>query len=325
MAIDKGKILSGNIRALSKAITLTESSLKSHQNEANKLIEDLLPHTGKSRRIGISGTPGVGKSSFIERLGLFLVNKGHKVAVLAIDPSSPVSGGSILGDKTRMEQLANHPNSYIRPTPSAGTLGGVAQKSREAMLLCEAAGYDIILIETVGVGQSEFEVKNFVDFFTVVLLPGGGDELQGIKKGIIEIADTILINKADGENINNATRTQLEYQSALNLISAHSDWQPKVQCISALENKGIDTYWDLSDSFFDSEKSELLISKKRIQQNKMWMKKLFFELINKEIRDNSQLNNLWGKANQDIEKNESTPINKAQELFDRFLTSYTSK
>ncbi len=320
MSIDIQKLLSGDIRTLSKAITLSESTLPSHQEESNKLIEQILPHTGKSKRIGISGTPGVGKSSFIEKLGLYLIDQGLKVAVLAIDPSSPVSGGSILGDKTRMEELSHRAQSFIRPTPSSGTLGGVAQKSREAMLLCEAAGFDIVLIETVGVGQSEFEVKDLIDFFTVILLPGGGDELQGIKKGIIEIADTILINKADKANRDQANTTKLEYQSALHLLSQRSTWQPKVECVSAQENFGIDTYWDIVLEYYNSNK--LQINKNRSEQNKKWLSKLFYELIHNEIRNNKQTQKLWDRANEEVSNNISTPIIKARELFKSFIDSY---
>src|SRR3990167_3848479 len=198
MSIDREALLQGNRRALAKAITLTESKLDSHRQEAQLLLESLLPHTGNSIRIGITGIPGVGKSTFIEAFGLYLIKQGKKVAVLAVDPSSPITGGSILGDKTRMEVLSQQENAFIRPSPSGGALGGVAQKTRESMLLCEAAGYDVILVETVGVGQSEYEVASMVDFFLVLMLPNAGDELQGIKKGILGRAAPIVINRADG-------------------------------------------------------------------------------------------------------------------------------
>ena len=287
--IDINKLLNGDMRTLSKAITLTESSLQSHQNEAENLIESILEHTGKSKRIGISGTPGVGKSSFIEKLGLKLIENGHKVAVLAIDPSSPVSGGSILGDKTRMEKLSQNKNAYIRPTPSSGTLGGVAQKSREAMLLCEAAGYDIILIETVGVGQSEVEVSNLVDIFTVMLLPGGGDELQGIKKGIIEIADCILINKADGDNVERAQTTKREYQSALNIVSSMES-RIYIETTSSQTNHGIDEFINYLNNFFTTKKEH--INNKRVSQNIKWLNSLFYELINRKISSDKELSGL---------------------------------
>ena len=198
-------LLDGNRRALAKAITLVESTLDPHREEAQSILEQVLPHSGKSIRIGITGVPGVGKSTFIEAFGLYLIEQGKRVAVLAVDPSSPIAGGSILGDKTRMEDLSRKEEAFIRPTPASGALGGVAQKTRETMLLCEAAGYDVILVETVGVGQSEYQVSAMVDFFMVLMLPGGGDELQGIKKGIMELADALVINKADGPSETMAT------------------------------------------------------------------------------------------------------------------------
>lgn len=309
--IDINKLLNGDMRTLSKAITLTESSLESHQNEAENLIESILEHTGKSKRIGISGTPGVGKSSFIEKLGLKLIENGHKVAVLAIDPSSPVSGGSILGDKTRMEKLSQSKNAYIRPTPSSGTLGGVAQKSREAMLLCEAAGYDIILIETVGVGQSEVEVSNLVDIFTVMLLPGGGDELQGIKKGIIEIADCILINKADGDNVERAQTTKREYQSALNIVSSMES-RIYIETTSSQTNHGIDEFINYLNNFFTTKKEH--IHKKRVSQNIKWLNSLFYELINRKISSDKELSGLKSNLLEDLKSNKTTPIKSAKKL-----------
>ena len=214
-------------RAMAKSITLLESTLPADRLQADELLTGLLPHSGKSFRLGISGVPGVGKSTFIEALGLFLIAQGHRVAVLAIDPSSTVSGGSILGDKTRMEHLSVHDKAFIRPSPSSGTLGGVAEKTREAMLVCEAAGYDVILVETVGVGQSEYQVAGMVDFFMVLMLPNAGDELQGIKKGIIELADALVINKADGESLNHAGLTQRHYIAAMSLPERAGDEVPE--------------------------------------------------------------------------------------------------
>ena len=317
MKIDIQKLITGDMRTLSKAITLTESKLESHQIQAESLIESILKHTGKSKRIGISGTPGVGKSSFIEKLGLELIKNGHKVAVLAIDPSSPVSGGSILGDKTRMEKLSQDENAFIRPTPSSGTLGGVAQKSREAMLLCEAAGYDIILIETVGVGQSEVEVSNLVDIFTVMLLPGGGDELQGIKKGIIEVADCILINKADGDNIERAETTMREYQSALHIVS-NKDKSINVQTSSSLNNKGTEKFISYISEYFESNKEH--VEKRRISQNKKWLESLFFELINRKISQNKELKELRSKNLDMLALNQTTPIKAAKTLVESIFT-----
>src|SRR6185369_13428148 len=229
----------GNRRALAKAITLIESKLDRDRQQAQQVLEALLPHTGNSIRVGITGIPGVGKSTFIETFGLYLLSLGKKVAVLAVDPSSPIAGGSILGDKTRMEELSRRDNAFIRPSPSEGTLGGVAQHTRETMLLCEAAGYDVILVETVGVGQSEYEVAGMVDFFMVLMLPNAGDELQGIKRGIMELADALVINKADGEYTAQAARTRHHYQNALNMFSHTGFWLPRVLMCSALEHRGI--------------------------------------------------------------------------------------
>jgi LAO/AO transport system kinase len=222
-------VLSGNIVALSKAITLIESNLPSHRETAQKIIERCLPHTGKSIRLGITGVPGAGKSTFIESFGMFLTAKNKKVAVLAIDPSSQRTKGSILGDKTRMEELSNNEKAFIRPSPSAGSLGGVAQKTRESMMLCEAAGFDVVIVETVGVGQSETAVHSMVDFFLLLMIAGAGDELQGIKRGIMEMADALMINKADGDNLKRAQQAQAEYRSALHIFpKPESGWTPQV-------------------------------------------------------------------------------------------------
>lgn len=238
-------VLSGDRRALAKAITLVESTRPDHQEAAQRLLEQLLPATGQAARLGISGVPGVGKSTFIEVFGVHLVESGKRVAVLAVDPSSARSGGSILGDKTRMPRLSVSPRAFIRPSPAAGSLGGVARRTREAMLVCEAAGYEVILVETVGVGQSEFAVASMVDFFLVLMLAGAGDELQGMKKGILELADGLAINKADGDNLPRAQRAAAELQSALRLFrprSAH--WDPPVLQVSALEGRGMEAVWD---------------------------------------------------------------------------------
>lgn len=321
MKINVDDLRAGKIRALSKAITLSESKKTEHQADAQKLIEEILPDTGKSIRIGISGTPGVGKSTFIEALGVYLINKGHKVAVLAIDPSSPLSGGSILGDKTRMEKLSQLENAYIRPTPNSGTLGGVAQKTREAMLLCEAAGFDVILVETVGVGQSEFQVSEMVDFFTVLLLPGSGDQLQGIKKGIIEISDCILINKSEGENELRAKTTQREYLSALHIMHNDTEWQTRVECISAVESMGLDLYWEIVQEFLKKNKESGKLDHTRVQQNKKWLNNLFFELIKNKVDNNPQLQNAWKEAESKIEANQATPFASAQTMIDLLFKS----
>src|SRR5438094_2000280 len=239
-------VRAGNRRALAKAITLVESTRADHQQAAQRLLELLLPHTGDAARIGISGVPGVGKSTFIEAFGLYLIGVAKRVAVLAVDPSSAVSGGSILGDKTRMPQLAAAPEAFIRPSPAAGSLGGVTRRTREALLVCEAAGYDVVLVETVGVGQSEFAVASMVDFFLVLMLAGSGDELQGIKKGILELADALAINKADGQNVRPAEQAAAQYRSALRLFRhASAGWDPPVVTVSALEGRGMDKVWSI--------------------------------------------------------------------------------
>src|SRR5438477_7268642 len=239
-------VRAGNRRALAKAITLVESTRADHQRAAQRLLEVLLPETGRATRVGISGVPGVGKSTFIEAFGLFLIGRGKRVAVLAVDPSSARSGGSILGDKTRMPRLSAAPEAFIRPSPSTGSLGGVTRRTREALLVCEAAGYDAVLVETVGVGQSEFAVASMVDFFLVLMLAGAGDELQGIKKGILELADALAINKADGENVRPAEQAAAQYRSALRLFShATQLWDPPVVTVSALEGRGMDQVWSI--------------------------------------------------------------------------------
>lgn len=236
----------GNRRLLSKTITLIESANSDHQRLAQEVINRLLPYTGKSIRLGISGVPGVGKSTFIESLGTFLTEKDYRVAVLAVDPSSRRSGGSIMADKTRMEKLAMDRRAFIRPSPSGGTLGGVARKTRETMLVCEAAGFDVIIVETVGVGQSETEVASMVDFFLVLLLAGAGDELQGIKKGVLELADALVVNKADGDNVERAERARRVFENALHLmIPVSKTWSPPVLTCSALERVGIETVWQM--------------------------------------------------------------------------------
>ncbi|QDO96464.1 methylmalonyl Co-A mutase-associated GTPase MeaB [Ferrovibrio terrae] len=261
------QLLSGDRRALARAITLVESRHEADRAAADTLLQKILPHTGKAIRIGISGTPGVGKSSFIERFGLYLTAQKKKVAVLAIDPSSTLSGGSILGDKTRMEQLVRDPNAFIRPSPSSGSLGGVARRTREAMLLAEAAGFDVVLVETVGVGQSETTVAEMVDIFLLLLAPGGGDDLQGIKRGIMELADVVVINKADGDLLPKARLAAADYRMALHLMRPrHTDWQPQVQMASALLNEGIDAVWTTIEDFRSKlEKSGALQAQRRHQ------------------------------------------------------------
>ena len=262
-------------RAIAKAITLLESTRADHRTQGDELLTALLPHTGKSLRLGISGVPGVGKSTFIEVLGLYLITQGYRVAVLTIDPSSSVSGGSILGDKTRMEMLSVHERAYIRPSPSSGTLGGVAEKTREAMLVCEAAGYDMVIVETVGVGQSETAVANMTDMFVLMQLPNAGDDLQAIKKGVMELADLVVVNKADLDAIA-AQRAQLQITSAMQLLGmfsgyVESNWHPKAMLLSALKGDGVEGFWAEVSDFKVRQTANGKFNMRRQQQSLSWM------------------------------------------------------
>lgn len=306
----------GNRRALAKAITLVESKLETHRAHAQQLLETLLPDTGRSIRIGISGIPGVGKSTFIEAFGKHLIECGKKVAVLAVDPSSPVRGGSILGDKTRMEELSREENAFIRPSPSEGALGGVAQKTRETMLLCEAAGYDVILVETVGVGQSEYEVAAMVDFFLVLMIPNAGDELQGIKRGIMELADALVINKADGESVNLAARTQQHYQNAFHLIRHGAFWTPKVETCSALNKSGIDSVWQMIEDYKRLADEHQAFEGKRARQNAEWMKKLIHQMLERRLTENPAIKQKLAELQAGVIDNRVTPYNAAKTVLD---------
>ena len=314
-------ILNGNTAALSRAITLIESYNVTHKAKANTLISNCLEHQKSSIRIGITGVPGVGKSTFIESLGTYLTTLGKKVAVLAVDPSSSLSKGSILGDKTRMNTLVNNPNAFIRPSAAGDSLGGVARHTREAITLCETAGYDVILIETVGVGQSETAVHSMVDFFLLLKIAGAGDGLQGIKRGIIEMADAIIINKADGTNLTAAKLAKEEFKRALHFYPVKaSGWMPKVEVCSAIENKGIDTAWNLITECIDQAKNEGYFSKKRQEQNTFWLlqsienqlKDQFFkdETIAKELKKQLEL----------IAKNKRSPFAAAEYLLNLHKT-----
>lgn len=276
-------ILKGDVMVLSRAVTLVESLVAEHQALAQEVIEKCLPHAGKSRRIGITGVPGAGKSTSIDVFGLHVLKDGGKLAVLAIDPSSERTNGSILGDKTRMEKLAVHPNAFIRPSPSAGSLGGVARKTRETIVLCEAAGYNNIFVETVGVGQSETAVHSMVDFFLLIQLAGTGDELQGIKRGIMEMADGIVINKADGDNIDRANLAKAQFQSALHLFPPTvSGWMPEVLTYSGYYELGIKEVWEMIDRYFAYVKSNGFFERRRMQQEKYWM----YETIDEQLKAN---------------------------------------
>jgi len=277
MLVTAETIRSGQRRALAKGITLIESQLAEDRERAQNLLGELLPFTGNSIRIGITGVPGVGKSTFIESFGLHLLNRGKRVAVLAVDPSSPLAGGSILGDKTRMELLSRAENAFIRPSPAGSTLGGVAQKTRETMLLCEAAGFDVILVETVGVGQSEHQVAGMVDFFMLLMLPGGGDELQGIKKGILELADALIINKADGESLGLAKQAKQHYQNAMHLLRHEGQWIPQVKTCSALKNEGVSDVWEMIVEFWNTSDAAGEFQHAREAQRLAWLRQLIQE------------------------------------------------
>mgnify|MGYP000944919433 CR=1 FL=1 len=273
-------VLDKDRTVLARAITLIESNSPKHFDKAQALLRELLPYTGNSLRIGITGPPGVGKSTFIESFGVYLCKLGHRVAVLAIDPTSSLTKGSIMGDKTRMEKLAADKNAFIRPSPSGGALGGVARKTREAALLCEAAGFDIILIETVGVGQSEITVRSMVDFYILMLLPGSGDELQGIKKGVVEIADLLVVNKAEGDNLLPARLTAEQYRQALHYLQpATQGWQTDAISISALNETGIETVWNITENFLEAAKTGGVFESRRRNQTLNW----FYSLAEEEI------------------------------------------
>lgn len=314
--ISSKAILAGNRRALAKAITLVESHHPDHIKPAQQLLDELLPHTGNSIRIGISGIPGVGKSTFIEALGLYLIRQGKRVAVLAVDPSSPMAGGSILGDKTRMEHLARESNAFIRPSPTSGSLGGVAHKTRETMLLVEAAAYDVVLVETVGVGQSEYEVASMVDFFTVLMLPNAGDELQGIKKGILELADALLVNKSDGESVALANMTKQHYENAFHLLRQSSFWTPQVLPISALENNNIDTVWGMVIDYIAQSKQQGSFTQKRATQNRHWLDKLVHQLLEQCLMNNPEAQALWPGLERDVVDGKTTPFSAAKAIID---------
>jgi LAO/AO transport system kinase len=283
-------VQTGERAVLARAITLIESKRADHQQTARALVQGLLPLTGKAIRVGITGAPGVGKSTSIDTLGAFLTGKGHKVAVLAVDPSSARSGGSILGDKTRMARLAADPGAFIRPSPAAGTLGGVAAKTRETMLLCEAAGYDVVLVETVGIGQSETKVADMTDFFLALMLPGAGDELQGIKKGLVELADMIAVNKADGDNIARAKAAAAEYRAALHILTPRSpNWAPPVVTYSALTGDGIEQLWEKVLEHKTKLTGTGEIAAWRREQQVKWMWSIFDDRLRDRLRSDRTL------------------------------------
>lgn len=309
------KIIEGNITALSQSITLVESTNHSHLNQANAIIKACLPYANNSVRIGITGVPGVGKSTFIEALGMYLTAQGKKVAVLAVDPSSTLSKGSILGDKTRMEDLVKNEHAFIRPSPSGSSLGGVARKTRETIMLCEAAGFDTIIIETVGVGQSETAVHSMVDFFLLLKLAGAGDELQGIKRGIIEMADAIAINKADGDNKKASKMAKSEFKRALHLYpEKESQWQPKVTLCSALHREGIADVWELVETYVSNAKGNGFFEKNRKSQNKFWLLQTIEDRLKSDFFNQSEIKIALEKQLLLVAEGKTTPFAAAEDL-----------
>jgi len=315
-------VLEGNRRVIAKTITLVESSLLAHQNLAKTIIDKLSPYSGKAVRIGITGVPGVGKSAFIESFGMMLLKDKHCIAVLAVDPSSKKSGGSVMGDKTRMERLAVEERAFIRPSPSGGTLGGVVRKTRETMIVCEAAGFDVMIVETVGVGQSETTVASMVDFFLVLMLSGAGDELQGIKKGVVELADAIAITKADGDNIEKAKRATKEYETALHLINPTSpSWMPPVVTCSALTLEGINEIWDIVLNHREKQKGSGEFEEKRKKQAVDWMWSLVEEGLKDQFYKIPDVIKMLPKVTKEVERGKTAPTAAVYEL----LSSISNK
>jgi LAO/AO transport system kinase len=315
------QILAGDRRALAKAITLVESTRADHGEQAVQLLAELMPHTGKSIRIGVSGAPGVGKSTFIESLGNYLTGQGHQVAVLAVDPTSAVSGGSILGDKTRMEALSVNPKAFVRPSPAGTTLGGVTRRTRESLLLCEAAGYDVIIVETVGVGQSETAVSDMTDMFLLLLSPGGGDDLQGIKRGIMELADLVLVNKADGDQASIANQTVSDYRAALHFMEARTpSWTPQVASCSALNSQGIEQAWQVIEQFKTALTASGELGILRAQQAKAWMWAETAEALIADLKNHPEVKALVPELEQAVLTGELPAIVAAQKLIAQYKT-----
>ncbi|WP_042458173.1 methylmalonyl Co-A mutase-associated GTPase MeaB [Neobacillus dielmonensis] len=313
-------ILRGNRSVLARAITLAESNAEQHFQKAQSLLQRLLPYTGNSLRIGITGVPGAGKSTFIESFGMFLCEQGFRVAVLAIDPSSSISGGSILGDKTRMEQLSKHPQAFIRPSPTAGKLGGVHRKTREAMLICEAAGFDVILIETVGVGQSEVLIRDMVDFFMLLVLTGAGDELQGMKKGIMELADAVIVHKADGANKQKAEKTKQEYNRILHFLQpATKGWETKAYTCSSLTKEGISELWQMIQMFVDSGKASGVFEARRKAQSREWLYSIIADQLHFQFYHHPNVKVELPKLENQVIAGEMTVASAAETLYRLFM------
>lgn len=320
------ELLAGKRKALAKAITLIESKKAEHRKIAKELLEKILPYSGKSIRIGISGVPGVGKSTFIEALGLYLIDKGYRVAVLAIDPTSQISGGSILGDKTRMEVLSRKDEAFVRPSPSGGSLGGVARKTRESMFLCEANGYNIIIVETVGVGQSEIKVASMVDFFLLMQLPNAGDELQGIKRGVMEVANAIVINKADSDNMARAQLAKKQLENALDFfLISDEDWKVPVLLVSALEKRGIDDVWSIIEKYVHIKKSSGKFFEKRKKQAVDWMWTAVYDGVKEMLLENKNVTDLAIDMEKAVVDNKITPSFAADAIIEEFKKSICSE
>ncbi len=312
-------IRAGDRRAIARTITMLESRRADQAAAGQAVLETLVPYTGGAQRVGITGPPGVGKSTFIETLGLHLIEKGHRVAVLAVDPTSPVTGGSILGDKTRMERLTKEEAAFIRPSPSGGSLGGVAERTREAMLVCEAAGFDVVLIETVGIGQSEVAVASMVDFFLVLLQPGSGDELQGLKKGVLELADALVVNKADGPNAEAAERQRHEHTQALELLRPTSSaWRTRVLAASALAGTGIDDVWKAVEEHREALEASGERQARRREQARAWMWSLVEQGLHDLFRRHPGVRGRIAELERDVEASKTTPAAAARALLDAF-------
>ncbi|MGF1448225.1 MAG: methylmalonyl Co-A mutase-associated GTPase MeaB [Opitutales bacterium] len=309
----------GDRALLAQAITLVESNAPAHLAQAQQVLQALLPRTGQSVRVGITGVPGVGKSTFIETFGMHLCREGHRVAVLAVDPSSSVSGGSVLGDKTRMELLSREPNAFIRPSPSSGTLGGVTRKSRETLLLCEAAGYDVILVETVGVGQSEVAVRSMVDFFLLLMIAGAGDELQGLKKGIMELGDALLVNKADGENRPRAEATRGELARVLHYLKPiTSGWTPQATCGSALTGEGIPELWGVIRQFVETTQQSGVFAERRQRQSVEWLHAMIADWLKERFYQSADIRQRLPDLERRIADGALNPTAALQELIAAF-------
>lgn len=316
-------ILASDISVVSRAITLVESTREEHQEQAQQIIDAIIGHSGRSFRLGITGVPGVGKSTFIESFGMQVIDQGHKLAVLAVDPSSQKSKGSILGDKTRMEKLSVHPKAFIRPSPSAGSLGGVARKTKESIMICEAAGYDYIIVETVGVGQSETAVQQLTDFFLLLMLAGAGDELQGIKRGIMEMADGLAITKADGNNVAKTKAARAEYARALHLFPpTDSGWIPEVLICSSLDNTGIEEVYQVIDKYRRHTQANGYFSKKREMQNSQWLHQTIDDMLKQRFYNSEATRQKLRQLEQQLSGNLISPYKAALELLSSFKQGF---